>query len=495
MAQSGVIVRRLADTFPPNEFWVKVMEENPTAWGAVVESEVDGHKFLEINTGDGLDIEVIQATLTQFKDSNITFYFCNSEIAISDKDISPFILLATPAEDDPEQEEPRLVAFIEGNFPGYVKEKSSRPPEYHLVNDVLMPKLDGLFEMVDQDIDKLMENLKKPFFNKEMLSYSVSRGTITLVSSSGVCLNYAQNDLAREFPWGWTSNHYGFGDAAPQAELPKKKPSMFSGRSTVREKAPTGTKVEPSTEKIAAAIVPKATATAISDFKGWKIKKESPGGHLSRSEVKDYYKSKIGYLPPGSEQKVAVNVYVGPDNKVWTFSAMNKALGMQAAGLIALANNPKREVKDVQPDNVETQEALAATTEKPVSQEPLPIVSPKGREHMNTLRSTDKYRKMISEGAEAIADPKAVEGFETKFVDFAKAMGVKTMMEFACWDFPMMEQYCMTRPHDAAVMMDTFRNICIRKGYFKGMDVEGKTTEEPETVVPQKKPSMFSKAG
>lgn len=481
MAQSGVIVHRKADTFPPNEYWEKVIAENPTAWGAVRVSEVDGHRFLEINSGvDGISLEDIQATLTEFKDQDITFYFCNSEAAVSIKDISPYILLCQPVEEDPEQEEPKLVAFLEGNFPGYAQKDSSHPPEYHLVNDVLIPKFEGLFEMADGDIDKLMENLKKPHFKKELLLTSVSRGTITLVASNGVCLSFAQNDLAREFPWGWTSNHYDFGGTA-QKDLPKKKPGMFS-RSTVREKA----NVEPS-PAIAEAV--KAPETGGAAIKNYTVKEDRPGTHLSRSDKKDWYKSRIGYCPQGWEKSPKVNVYVGPDNKVLTFSQMNKALGLEAAGLIKMANNPTRPGKDVDPDKVESQETLPAES-KAVTAAVLPIMSPKSREGVNDIRNKDGYKKIIAENAEAINDPKQAEGYETKFVDFAKQMGVKSMQEFACWDFEMRYELAKSNPQAAATMMDTFANICIRNGYFKDKAV----TEQVEETPPKKKPGMFSRS-
>lgn len=481
VSQSGCILHRKANTFPPTELLEKILEANPNGWGAATVSEVDGRKFIELNSAtEGMELEELQETLKTFPEQDITFYFCNSPAGLSEKDMSPYVLVVKPVEEDPDEEEPQIVAFIEGNFPANAQAGSSHPPEYHLASDVLVPKFEGLFEMVDGDLDKLMLNLMKPHFKKELLLNSVSRGVITLVAANGVCLTFAQNDLSVEGEWGWASNGYGYAVAKKEEPKPVKKPSMFSGKSTVREKANVAPK-----EAIKEAVKPTETGAAL--IKNYATTKWKPTTNMSRRERKDAYKMRLGYLPQGWEKGVEVDVFVGPDNKVMTFSQV-KALGPLAVGIIGLAKNPPRE-RDIQPDNVETQDTLAATAEKPVTTEILPIMSPKAREAVNDIRNKDGYKKIIAENAEVISDPKQVKSYETKLATFNEQLGIKTMQEFAMWSFAMIHDLNKTNPSAVENMLWTFMGLWLKQ---QKLDVAAPTEE----VVPpkEKKPSMFKKS-
>lgn len=471
-SQTGCILHRKAGTYPPNDLLERILKENPTAWGAATVNE----GALQINSeATPTTLKELQATFEALPDTDITFYFCNSPTALSTKDMSPYILVATPSAEDPEEENPQIVAFIRGNFPAHVKAGSSHPPEYHLVNDVLMPKFDGLYEMADGDLDKIMTNLMKPHFKKEMLLNSVAEGTITVVAANGVSMTFDQGDTGKEFPWGWVSDTYGYGEEKVEAPKPEKKKGLFS-RSTVREAAPK--------PPITTAVEPPKTDTTV--IKNYSVKKWAPQAHYSRKDRKNAYKMRIGYAPKGWENNIEVDVYVGPDNKIMTFAEV-KALGPQALGVIQLAKNPEKE-KDYDAAGVKHGDTLPAESPQ-VTTDILPIMSPKSREGVNDIRNKDNYKKIISENAVVISDPKQAEGFETKFVDFAKQMGAKTMQEFACWDFEMRYNLAKTNPQAAAVMLDTFTNICIRAGLFKDQVIA-----EKEEAPPVKRGGLFKRA-
>lgn len=467
VSQTGCILHRKAGTFPPNELIEKILAENPTGWGAATVSEVDGYKFLEINSeAKTTTLAEIQETLESFPDQDITFYFCSSEVAISDKDMSPYILITKPAEDDPEQEEPQLVAFVRGNFPAYVQTGSSHPAEYHLVTDILEPKFKGLYEMVDGNLDKLMEQLKKPHFKKELLLTSVSEGTITLVAANGECLSFAQGNQSAEGPWGWVSNSYGFGaEKAPDKVVPPKKPGLFS-RSTVREKA---AQPDPEKKEEVSSKSPAEAATAL----GYTVKKWKPQASYSRKEKKNAYKMRIGYAPRGWEKDIEVDVYYNPQGKIMSYADV-KALGPLALGVIQLAKNPEKE-SDTSPEHIEARDAKPAETKK-VTAEVLPILGPVARERVNDVRNKDGYKKLISDNFDTISDPKQFETFETKFSTFAQQMGAKSMHEFAYWDFEMIYNLAKTDPLAIAVMANTFKNEFL-KAHPQKVEVEVNTTD------------------
>lgn len=483
MSSGGTIVQRKAKTFIPNEYLEKVLAANPNCWGAA--TVADG--VLQLNSADeGADLEFVQEAMKTWPDQDITFYFGHADAALNTVDIPPHILIVKK---EGEEEIPQIVGFFDGNFPAYDKGGSSHPPEYHLAVDYLIPKLEGLMEIADNDLDKVTTQLKKEHFRKELLLTSVSRGTITLVCANGVCLTFAQSDVSSEFPWGWVSNTHGYKtEVAKEPEKPVKK-SMFdrvvgASRSTVREKVGTQPdNVTAATDKLKEAVAPAKTETAVT---GYKVKKWKPSAGASRREKKDQYKMRIGHLPRGWEEGVEIDVYYDPNDKIMTFSQV-KALGLKAAEVMKLANNPPAQ-RDTEVDHV-PQPEVKDTGEKQVTAEVLPIMSPKTREHIKDLMKTAKVQKIIAENADIIENPAVVQAIEAKFADFSRQLGSKSLDEFIPWSYEMMYELGKTNPDGLAIMCWTFRNI-VAAHRSKKVEVVAEVKVEE---LPKKKQGMFAR--
>lgn len=500
--QGGTIVHRKAKEFLSNDFLEKVLAANPNCWGAATVSGGELH----LNSSDeGTDLEFVQEAMKTWPDQDITFYFGHADAALNKADIPPYILIVKK---DGDEELPQIVGFFDGNFPAYDKGGSSHPPEYHLAVDYLIPKLEGLLEMADGDLDKVTAQLKKEYFKKELLLTSVSRGTITLVCANGACLTYTQKDdpQAGDIPGGWTSNKHGYKTEAEKPKEPEKpvKKSMFDrvvggSKSTVREKVNQPDNVTDATKKLAegaaAAELAKATSPAKTDttVTGYKVKKWKPSAAASRREKKDQYKTRIGHLPLGWEQGVEIDVFYTPDDKLMTYSQV-KSLGLKAAEVMALANNPppQRE-KDTEADHI-PQPEVKDTGEKQVTAEVLPIMSPKTREHVKDMMRTAKVQKIIAENADIIVNPAVVQSLEGKFADFSRQLGAKSIDEFIPWSYEMMYELGKTNPDGLAVMCWTYRNIVAA---HRSKKVEAAPEVKTEVVAepPKKKPSMFARAG
>lgn len=479
MAQTGTIVVRKAGAFIPNAYLEVLLKANPDGWGAAIAQEDEGEKKLLLNSGDkeNMSVEFLQDTMKTFDKNDITFYFCNSPDALSTEDLSPYILVQTLVDGTENEYEPKLVAFIEGNFPGYVQKGSSHPPEYHLVQEILIPKFESMYEMLDCDLDDVMETLKKPHFKKELLLTSVSRGTITLVAANGETITFAQNDLSGEYPWGWVSNTHGYEEGKPAtAEVkPKKKNSMFPSRSTVREAAPSAA--------IAEAVVPPKTDTAPIAIKNYTTKKEKPPSHLSRKERKNWYKVKIGHCPQGWENSIAIDVYVGADGKVINIGEARK-LGLQA---LALTNPPP--VKDVETENIPQPANVTLPTGpelKQVTADILPIINPTARKNITEKLKEAGVQKTLADNADRIIDPKQVQALEAKFANFAAQLGMKSMDELGGWSDDMIDWLTKTNPNGAFVLIRSLLNE-----YLKMRTKVAKKEEAPVEAPPVKKPSMF----
>lgn len=487
--QGGTIVQRKAGEFISNEFLEKVLAANPNCWGAALVE--DGG--LKLNSGEeGASLEFVQDTMKSFPDTDITFYFGHADAAINKADIPPHILVVRKEGED---EIPLIVGFFDGNFPAYDKGGSSHPPEWHLANDYLIPKLEGLMDMADGDLDKVTAQLQKEYFKKELLLTSVSRGTITLVCANGTCLSFTQKDDPNvgDIPGGWTSNKHGYKEAAKEPEKPIKKPGMFdrvvsASRSTVREKVNTPPdNVTAATDKLKEAVTPGKTETAV---KGYSVKKWKPDTGASRSQKKDQYKMRIGYLPQGWKDNVEIDVFYGPDGKMMT-AAQVKGLGLRAAEVLALAKNPPQDRgKDTESDHVP--QPAVSEGEKQVTAELLPLMSPKTREHIKDMMKTAKVQKIIAENADIIENPAVVQAIESKFADFSRQLGAKSLDEFIPWSYEMMYELGKSNPDGLAVMCWTFRNIVAA---HRSKKVEVAPEVKAEAEPPKKKQGMFARAG
>lgn len=480
--QGGTIVQRKANTFIPNEYLEKVLTANPNCWGAAMVDEGE----LKLNSGEeGATLEFIQETMKAFADKDITFYFGHADAALSRVDIPPHELIVKQDGDDVI---PQIVGFFDGNFPAYDKAGSSHPPEYHLAVDYLIPKLEGLAEMADGDLDKVTAQLQKPYFKKELLLTSVSRGTITLVCANGTCLTFAQSDLSAEYPWGWVSNTHGYATtAAPKAEEPKKKPSMFAGKSTVREPAPKPDNVTAATKAIAEAVTAPKTDGAI--IKNYTVKSERPPAHLTRRERKDWYPQRIGYRPAGWEKNIAVDVAYDPKGKLLTFAQI-KALGLEATKVMALLKNnpPKSTEKDTEPSLIpETK----SETGPAVTTEILPIMSPDTRKYVKQMMADPAIQKIIAENADMITDPAKVQAIEAKFTDFARQVGATTIDDFLKLDYEQLFNLGKERLDGLAILCWSLKNIVA--AHRSKVKVEAPAVEAAPAS--GKKPSMFAKAG
>lgn len=495
--QGGTIVQRKASTFIPNEYLEAVLAANPNCWGATMV----GEEGLQLNSGEeGASLEFIQETMKTFEDKDITFYFGHSDAALNKADIPPYILIVKK---DGEEEVPQIVGFFDGNFPAYDKGGSSHPPEYHLAVDYLIPKLEGLWEIADGDLNKVTTQLQKPHFRKELLLTSVSRGTITLVCANGVALTFAQSDLSGEFPWGWVSNTHGYKAEAMKApDKPAKRASMFEGKSTVREKV--GAQPDNVTEatkelqtatggfpkgSVPADKLAEATAAAKTDtaVKGYTVKKWRPDSGASRSQKKDQYKMRIGYLPKGWKDKepIEIDVYYNPEGKIMTFDQVKK-LGLQAAAIMALAKNPPAE-RDIEPHEVRSEDTRP--TEKVVT-EVLPIMPPATKERIKAMMRDPAVQKIIAENADIIENPAVVQAIEAKFTDFARQLGEKSIDAFIPWSYGMMLDLGKTDPEGLAVMCWTYRNMVASNRTKKAEAAVAKV----EDVVSPKRRGMFDRA-
>lgn len=490
--QTGVIVRRNPDQFIPNEFIELALKNNPSAYGAAI---IDGAEGLKTSSGgkDELTVDFVKETMEAFPNRAITFYFCNSDGAVNDADLFPQILLS-------DGDTPRLAVFVDANMPGFVKKDSSRGAESHFVEDWLLPKFNDIAELVDGDLDKIMAYCSKDSFRKDVLQNAVSRGAITLVSEK-TALTFATGDTCKEYPWGWTSNHYGFEMQTEKKEdTPPVKKNMFAKRSTVREPAAsagpivdqTGTPVS----KVAAQI---AGSTSIRPQ--YSVKKGRPEGNLSRKNKKKWYEIRIGYYPQGGDKSAEIEYYVDQTGKLLAWGQVKK-LGLDAVGLPKL-NNPARinaqqeqeieNEKDTDPHTVEGND-LQNQPQPKVSSEILPILPPQTRDHILKAMGTDEVKKIISESGDIVATAEQAKAMEAKFADFTKQLGDKySIQDFMKMPYEWLYKLGSEKPAGLAILAWTFKNMLVARMAKEATKAAAAPVVEEKVEAPAPKKNMFAK--
>lgn len=490
----GVIIRRKAGQAIPEDYFTLASENCPKVFGIAIVA--DGK--IERNQGESLDLETLRETEKDFNDCDFTVYLGETTSGTNLKDVPPYDML------DNDDDEVVLTMFAEGNFPGFVKEKASHPAEYYLA-EFASDKISDIFDAVDKDLDKLMTKLGADRFKEQLKMNAVSRGFITFVAQNGKSLTIAQGDTAKEFPWGWVSNTFGYGEkkeAAP-VEEPKKKSLFSRNKSTVREKhvpddvaaagaakaPPTATALpkdaKTGSNNISQPAKPKPVILAIDNI---KVKKMKAPQSFNRRAKKAWFKERLGHIPPTwNNIDAEYEVYIGPMGQILTKAEIKAALGMSAASLPELKNPKAGKQDDIEADNIDL--------DRPVPN-PLPMMSKNGRDRMHRMISDERIKKLIAENAAVVEDPERAQNREAKIPRMFMQLGMKDVADFD--KLPSVEWERMGRNdiHDLACWTWDYRTRALMAeaklaSLTQKQPSATKDVEEP--VAQPKKRSLFSR--
>jgi hypothetical protein len=190
---------------PTEEFIKAFVLKYPTALTAVIVRDIKAEKPCEIlppikdySAKDILDLIKEEDVIGERK----VLWACNSSEIIAEEDMQPFDILV-----DGEGVK-HLVAFAEGDFTGFVKSESSHSPEMHAMQEYLVPYVEGLCAGLDDDVDDVVKELKKPESMKKLEGelFSAQRGTVVLVGPNIVEILQNKNAQALNAPWGWSAD-------------------------------------------------------------------------------------------------------------------------------------------------------------------------------------------------------------------------------------------------------------------------------------------------
>src|SRR5260221_8848760 len=188
----GCILTKEANRKVAEAFLKYQAELNPSCFGYATVS--DG-KMLVGSVVKPIDFEKdIKGSLEVAPELEMIAHFGGGEIKTAE-DAQPFIVL----KDD--KDSPSLAIFMEGAFDDS-HDTNSRTDESNFIKGYLQEKIDELYDLCDNDLDKLTTALQKPTIAREILASFGHRGTITFLASTGVSFSIEKGDKRKKFAWG-----------------------------------------------------------------------------------------------------------------------------------------------------------------------------------------------------------------------------------------------------------------------------------------------------
>lgn len=222
---AGVSVIKNKGFVLPRPTVEKLFKESTFLGGA---NPMKGDPGFDIGYVDTLpNIDTFLEGLEAAKDQTLAFYFAKSDQKITEESSQPFRIL------NDAEGECILLAMLTGSFPGYVVENSPHSTEYHLVNELLIPKIKKMWKVHNGDLKSLTTEISTDtVFEKEMHNLSINDGKIIFWSATGEIKKFEHPKAPASFSadWGYLSNanFLGEGGSPAEAEKSEKKSGMMS---------------------------------------------------------------------------------------------------------------------------------------------------------------------------------------------------------------------------------------------------------------------------
>lgn len=440
---SGAIVIKKADQLVPEELFKKVLTENKSCYGAATIAEGMIGSGAVPKTGT---IEELMKSQLENKDIPVVFFFGNFPAGFAKEDMQPYVLLRNA------EQEPIVVAFLEGNFPGFEKTDSAHAAEYYVVIDELIPKFQSYFEMVGEDLDKLTKQFEGVMIKKDMDRLIGERGVITLLAANGKISTFEDNSEGNDFSWGWASKTYGY-NGAPVA-VKEKEVVSETGLGSFRP----GNKKVVARQGDAPAVKPVEVPKPVVETKpdapkapveapktdtaipaGVAITVKCPDNVHAKNAIKDYYRTRLGFVPENWKQKPSItDVPRGKAAAIKSFADPALANAMPAAAPKADAGQPMGPVEKARTSGhvvgskdtgvkhiAEITPSKSGKDAKKEPQEAVALLSADTKKYLaDSWLKGAQVVKSLDANSKEIPDPAKLQEIETKFGSFCDQNGM-----------------------------------------------------------------------
>lgn len=449
-----VLVKEPGKTIP-QDFLAHVMAANPSCMGAMSQF-VDDENRPTLSTGINEELPSVEDVMRlqeQAIDSPMIMYFGKYPEGYDSTNIQPFELI-TGANG------PIVALMSDGNFHEHGHAESKNSDDFFLAFEYFAPKLQQLYSACNLDVNKLKEQLKLPFVQKELNGIYTGRGDMILLFNDGEIMRFGQNALGRKLEWGYVSNSHDFKFPEAQAEVPaepEKKGllgSLLKGKKT--SPTPMGSS-SPATTVVHNQPAPSPEQKTMTSVPSVPVSREPiqvPATISSNSKIKEWYMKNAGFIPANWKSRPKVIPQL--DGK--DLGTLDQAIAASAATAPATpasvqeARDAKKAGHKTGEDaHIEQLQQQKAERKAPV----LPALTPEVREEIQKLfLGQGQIMKAMDMSGEQVVDPKTIQAIESKYPSFVQQLGITGGIEATLnWPFESRVELCETYPKAAAILM------------------------------------------
>lgn len=429
--RTGVIAVTTPGFTPAEGFVEQALSNNPTCAGFVIH---DGKKMFVCRV-DSPDAGAINKAFTAFKGMRVNAFMGNYPSGYLAEDIQPFVLLGT-------DKDPKVAVMLDGDWvpAAGAAEGGNHSDEFFVAMNVLRPMFLQLERLTKGDVDAILEEVASDATHNSLMNTIINRGNIHLMFSNGKVHTVVKNELEKEFPWGWVSNHFMYSeDKKPEPVVVEEDDNPFNAVLAGKTVLP---KIVPKAE------LPKVPATSMT-VEGKKMV-TCPRERRQPHKIEGWYKHNAGWVPQNYLEYPTVEV-----REKTPLASKDKVQELASAFKVADPKTTATRDPRVLPDVGSTKDQIAARTPpkatgpkivapvEPIKQpaiEPAPavVVEPTKKDAASPAMSAEVQKEVITHflketekmvhttdpSGKPISDPKDALALTTKYTDFASRIGV-----------------------------------------------------------------------
>ncbi len=241
----GVIIIKSSGESLPKDFLARALEKYTTCFGVCAVHAEAPCLFVGRMRQENMKLDDLHKIIEGQKDRDLLIYLGQvgeGEQVFAD-DFQPFTLL------EDADGAAILVAALDGDFTEFAKADSAHSAESFCVQEDLLERARQIYKYHDGDLKATIDELISKRHSREIRNLMVgNRGSVVLFSANGDIPAFTAIDdpTAREYPWGWVSNHLDYEvKSEPKADPLQKLAQELSGGTNVPDQKTIPPTVEP----------------------------------------------------------------------------------------------------------------------------------------------------------------------------------------------------------------------------------------------------------
>lgn len=224
MTNQATIIHKKPGFLVPDATLLLATTKMPTAFGFA--GQENGVLKVEVLPKQ-LPLGELKELQLAFKDSHLVMFFANFPKAVIPDDVQPWTI-------NGEDGNPMLSIFCTGNAKNYEGLNGDHTGEYCASDEIIFPRLEKAAQVANNDIDKLMEEIKKKGLQNVMMGTFEDEGGYVFLAGTGDPICFGNWGMGGEFSWGRTSNTLGYSESSSAPVVEKAKEAVKTGLSFLR---------------------------------------------------------------------------------------------------------------------------------------------------------------------------------------------------------------------------------------------------------------------